>query len=242
MSESQPGKNNPQNNPQGKPSGDAQDKAAKAPTGETEEPKYTETQWRDMQSKIRKSEADKYKALQDKYDKLETDNLALQSVVDDNEALKSAIADLNGKFEEGIPDDAKGAFKQWGKDLMATKVEHVKLNKQLREKDSALDGYKKGELKTTAEKLAKGNTELLEKLLMEPDVTAMKAYAFDYEAEHPQQTQTTQPSGTKTDAQTTPSPTPAQRPPIPIANAGGVTQGKSDEEKIKERYPSMFPK
>ncbi len=156
-------------------SGNSPGKETKTPTGNTEEPKYTEAQWRSMQSNLRKQAQE----LKNRITEMESENLALKSVTDDNEALKSMVAELTGKIEEGIPDDAKSAFQEWGKKTMAHLEERTKLQKQIKQHESELKGYKDVERKQIATQLAKDYGVSADDLLTFTDVRDMKAYALD---------------------------------------------------------------
>ncbi len=205
---SQLDKQNPQNNSQTKAQGETQDKLVKTPTEDVEELKYTENQWRSMQQKLRKEN----QILKDTITERDTTISANESLIDDNEALKVMVAELNGKIEEGIPEDAKDAFTKWGKETMAYSVEKQRFQKELKQRDSELKGYRGAELKETATKLAAEHGVDVEELLLIPDVRDMKLYAFEHR----------NPEKVEKPERDIESVVKAERPLPPLVNPGGV--------------------
>uniref|UniRef100_A0A6M3IPX7 Scaffolding protein n=1 Tax=viral metagenome TaxID=1070528 RepID=A0A6M3IPX7_9ZZZZ len=159
---------------------DAPQKGSETPKEET---KYTEKQWRDMQSKIRKAESERFSNLQEKYAKAESDMLALQSQLDDKtaieETLKGQIADYHSQIEEGLTDDGKPMFTKLQKDIIGLRERLARQTLEFQKRESELSKYKDTDRQNEATKLADKYGVNLDDLLGFKDVKEMKAYALD---------------------------------------------------------------
>ena len=165
--EGQQGQQGKQETPSPAPS-----EATEAPIGDKEAPRYTETQWskmrRTMQSRINELESDR-NTLSGRGDTLEAES----------EALKATLIELKKEIDEGIPEEAEDAVKQYRKktaDLALKEAEHKREVSRWENRLAEIE-------RTTREELAQTLSSKfgvdIDVLLGEPTPEAMKAYAAD---------------------------------------------------------------
>jgi len=147
-------------------------KATEAPTGDKDAPKYTDGQWAKMR-----------RTTQLRINELESDRNTLSGRADtleaENEALKSTLIELKKEIDEGIPEEAEDAVKQYRKkmaDLAVKEAEHRREVSRFGGRLADADARDKEELAQTLS--AKFGVDL-DVLLGEPTPEAMKAYAAD---------------------------------------------------------------
>ena len=218
-------------------------KGSKSPT---EELKYTENQWREMQAKIRKE----IQPLKDKVRDIESEKDALLSQVDtfkDNEdVLKQTVADLHGEIEEGIPQDAKEAVTKYLKKQALLNEREIKHRKEVGKFQGDIEGVKRSKLETFAQTLSEKYGVDKDKLLEYSSEQDMKVYALDNM------------DFTKSKGEVTPTVIPVEteklpKPETPTSSGGtsddafwkaygqpGFNPGPADHKRAKEIYNKMM--
>ncbi len=145
---------------------------------------YTEAQLqakiKEAQVKIRTGQATAISNIQKEIDALRTEKAALETQIEEQTVLKETIADLHGKLEEGISDDAKAEFNRWAKERSAIREERIRGSKDFKTMQEKLSKYEKSDREKMAETLSAESGVSKEELMTCLDETAMKAYAYDH--------------------------------------------------------------
>ena len=205
-------------------------KVAEAPINDKDAPKYTEAQW----SKMRKT-------MQLRINELESDKNTLSARGDtlevETEALKATLVELKKEIDEGVPEDAEDAVKQYRKKMTDLVVREAEHKREVSKWDTRLAEVDRSDREELAQTLSTKFGVDIDVLLGEQTPEKMKAYAADNfdpakiakpepEAPEPEKAE----GGEKLD-----------KPPVPSAtNIPADT--KSQEAVLKEMYPTMYDK